>query len=124
MAEKSCLSLPPVRHCIQTISTGVFRILHARKSFRRVEFGEVHHLLIDIQPMNPRKSSTFLSLVLKPLSIKEVKPFSVSPLLVKRKAYGLICSRPNVNIAPDANFISMPRNGQLIGFCHALRKTE
>ena len=25
MAEKSCVSLPPVRHYIQTLSTGVFQ---------------------------------------------------------------------------------------------------
>lgn len=75
---------PPVRCNTQTISTGVFRILHGR-----VEFGKVHHLLIDIQPMNPRKSSTFLSLVLKQQSMKVVKPSSVSPLLVLEES---LCS--------------------------------
>ena len=52
-------------------------------------FGEVHHLLIDIQPMNPRRSSTFLFLVPNQRSIKVVRPSSVSPLLVKGKAYVL-----------------------------------
>ena len=36
-----------------------FRILHARyKSLRRVVFDDVHRLLIDIQPMNPRIQCT------------------------------------------------------------------
>ena len=52
----------------------------------KVVFGEVHHLLIGIQPMNPRRSSTFLFLVPKQRSIKVVKLSSVSPLLVKGKA--------------------------------------
>ena len=89
---------------------------------RRVEFGEVRHLLIDIQPMNPRKSSIFLSLVLKQQSIKVVKPSSVIPLLVKGKV--MSCSRRNVNMASDVDIISMSRKGQLIGFCQALPKTE
>ena len=82
-----------------------------------------YHLLIDIQPMNPRRSSTFLFLVPNQRSIKVVKPSSVSPLLVKGKAYVLF-SWKSVNMVSDVDFISMSRNGQLIGFCHALPKTE
>ena len=78
--------------------------------------------------MPPRYSTsfltTFLALVLKKQSIKVVKPSSVSPLLVKRKAYVQSRSRRNVYMASDVDFISMSRNGQLIGFCHALPKTE
>ena len=88
-----------------------------------VVFGEVHHLLIDIQPINPRRSSTFLFLVPNQRSIKVVRPSSVSPLLVKGKAYALF-SWKSVNMVSDVDFISMSRNGQLIGFCHALPKTE
>ena len=83
-------------------------------------FGEVHHLLIDIQPMNPRRSSTFLFLVPNQRSIKVVRPSSVSPLLVKGKAYVLF-SWKSVNMVSDVDFISMSRNGQLIGFCHAFK---
>ena len=36
----------------------------------------------------------------------------------------MFCSRRNVNMASDVDFISMSRNDQLIGFCHALPKTE
>ena len=43
--------------------------------------------------MNPRKSSLFLFLVPKKQSIKVVKPSSVSPLLVKGKAYVLFSSK-------------------------------
>ena len=32
----------------------------------------------------------------------------------------MLYSRRNVNMAADVDFISMSRNGQLIGFCHAL----
>ena len=46
--------------------------------------------------MNPRKSSTFLSLFLKQQSIKVVKPSSVSPLLVKKKPYVLFSSKCGV----------------------------
>ena len=84
------------RHYIQTLSTGVFSILHAGQTLLRVEFGEEHLLLIDIQAMNPRKSSTFLSLFLKQQSIKVVKPSSVSPLLVKKKPYVLFSSKCGV----------------------------
>ena len=70
MAEKSCLAhLAPVRCNTQTLSTGVFNPTRTI-TMRRVEFGKVHHLLIDIQPMTPRKSITFLFLVLKQQSIK------------------------------------------------------
>ena len=75
------------------------------------------------QPMNPRRSSTFLFLVPKQRSKKVVKPSSISPLLVKGKAYVLFSSE-SVNMASDVDFISMSLNGQLIGFCHALPKTE
>ena len=34
----------------------------------------------------------------------------------------LICSRRNVNMAVDVNFISMSRDGQLTGFCNAIAK--
>ena len=88
-----------------------------------VVFGEVHHLLIDIQPVNPRRSSTFLFLVPNQRSIKVARPSSVSPLLVKGKAYVLF-SWKSVNMVSDVDFISMSRNGQLTGFCHALPKTE
>ena len=33
-------------------------------------------------------------------------------------------SRRNANMASDVDLISMSRNGQLVGFCHALPKTE
>ena len=36
----------------------------------------------------------------------------------------MFCSRRNVNMASDVDFISMSRNGQVIGFRHALPKTE
>ena len=120
MAERSCVSLPTVRHYIQTLSTGVFRSYTHDNHW--VVFGEVHHLLIDIQPMNPRRSSTFLFLVPNQRSIKVARPSSVSPLLVKGKAYVLF-SWKSVNMVSDVDFISMSRNGQLIGFCHALPKT-
>ena len=118
MAETSCLSLPPVRHYIQTlISTGVFRIPHAR--LRRVVFGGVHHLLIDIQPMNPKKPSTFLSL---PAILESSEVFKRQSLACKEKR---LCSvRRNANMASDVDLISMSHNGQLIEFCHALPKTE
>ena len=32
----------------------------------------------------------------------------------------MLFSRRNVNMAADVDFISMSRNGQLTGFCHAL----
>ena len=101
MAERSCVSLPTVRHYIQTLITGVFRsYTHDIKSLRRmVVFGEVHHLLIDIQPMNPRRYSTFLFLVPNQRFIKIVRPSSVSPLLVKGKAYVLF-SWKSVNLLP------------------------
>ena len=72
---------------------------------RRVDLGEVHHLLIDIQPMNPGKSRTFLSLVLKQQSIKVVKPSSVSPLLVKRKAYVLFSSKCKYGVRCRLHFL-------------------
>ena len=72
--------------------------------------------------MNPRRCSTFLFLVPKQRSIKVVKPSSVSPLLVKGKAYVLFSSK-SVKWRPmSTSFLS--RNGQLIGFCYALTKTE
>ena len=88
-----------------------------------VVFGEVHHLLIDIQPVNPRRSSTFLFLVPNQRSIKVARPSSVRPLLVKGKA-DVLFSWKSVNMVSDVDFISMSRNGQLTGFCHALPKTE
>ena len=90
---------------------------------REIGFGEVHHLLIDIQPMNPRRSSTYLFLVPNQRSIKVVRPSSVSRLLVKGKVY-VVFPWKSVNMVSDVDFISMSRNGQLIGFCHALPKTE
>ena len=36
----------------------------------------------------------------------------------------MFCSRRNVNMASDVDSIPMSRNGQVIGFCHALSKTE
>ena len=100
------------------------QLQHTRYSLlRMVVFGEVHHLLIDIQPVNPRRSSTFLFLVPNQRSIKVARPSSVSPLLVKVKAYVLF-SWKSVNMVSDVDFISMSRNGQLTGFCHALPKTE
>ena len=47
----------------------------------------------------------------------------MSPLLVKGKAYVLFLWK-SVNMVSDVHFISMSRNGQLTGFCHALPKTE
>ena len=108
---------------LQTLSTGVFRILHGRLPLRRLEFGKVHHLRIDIQLMTPRKSSTFLSLVLEQQSMKVVKPSSVSPLLVKRKAYALFSSpmlQRKCKYGVRCRLPSLSRNGQLIGFCQVL----
>ena len=34
----------------------------------------------------------------------------------------MFCSRRNVNMASEVDFISMSRNGHLIGFCHTLPK--
>ena len=34
----------------------------------------------------------------------------------------MICSRRNVNMAVDVDFISMSRDGQLTGFCNAIAK--
>ena len=127
MAEKSCLAhLAPVRcnthvkyWCIQNPTRTI--------TMRSVEFGKVHHLLIDIQPMTPRKSITFLFLVLKQQSIKVWNLLASAPCSQRGKLM-LSTPRPccswNVNMASDVDFISLSRNGQYIGFCHALPKTE
>ena len=125
--RKVMFGSPPLSGNTQTLSTGVFRILHGRLPLRRLEFGKVHHLRIDIQLMTPRKSSTFLSLVLKQQSMKVVKPSSVSPLLVKRKAYALFSSpmlQLKCKYGVRCRLPSLSRNGQLIGFCHVLPKTK
>ena len=119
MAERSCVSLPTVRHYIQTlVYSGPTHtiIIAAHGSVRRST--SPSHWWIREDP-----ASTFLFLVPNQRSIKVVRPSSVSPLLVKGKAYVLF-SWKSVNMVSDVDFISMSRNGQLIGFCHALPKTE
>ena len=60
-----------------------------------------------------------LALVLKQQSIKVVKPFSVSPLLVKRKAFDLFSSKYKYGGRCRLHsYVS--RNGQLTGICNAL----